>query len=157
MRIGKMLHSESGKKLTATLSSSSQNNNCSFKRPFGVGVFNIGAELTSSNGIYLHDTDEKEFSFKVYQCEDKEFYQLHDNIIRKQNGKFNPLSAQQHYGKHHSVDKCTVVLRKLVVRRFRKVFFIFQLDVLSPVLPPSSLNRNPVSYTHLTLPTIYSV
>ena len=57
MRIGKMLHSESGKKLTATLSNSSQNSNCSFKRPFGVGVLNIGAELTTSNGYRLNDTD----------------------------------------------------------------------------------------------------
>ena len=98
MRIGKMLHSESGKKLTATLSSSSQNSNCSFKRPCGVGVLNIGTELTASHSNYLHDTDEKEYSFKVFQCEDKEFYQLHDFIIRKQTGKFSPLSSQQHYG-----------------------------------------------------------
>lgn len=97
MRIGKMLHSESGKKLSATLTSSSQYNGCMFKRPFGVGVLNIGAELLSSSNI-VNGGEEKEYSFKVYQCEDKEFYQLHEYIIRKQTSKYNPLSAQQHYG-----------------------------------------------------------
>lgn len=94
MRIGKMLHSESGKKLSATLSSSSQSAGSTFKRPFGVGVLNIGSELVN-NGT---DAEEKEYSFKVFQCEDKEFFQLHEYIIRKQTSKYSPLSAQQHYG-----------------------------------------------------------
>lgn len=98
MRLGKMLHSESGKKLSATLtSSSSQYTGCTFKRPFGVGVLNVGGELLAcvNNG---NDVEEKEYSFKVFQCEDKEFFQLHDYIIRKQTSKYSPLSAQQHYG-----------------------------------------------------------
>ncbi|XKL62442.1 hypothetical protein PGB90_002275 [Kerria lacca] len=96
MRIGKMLHSESGKKLSATLSSS-QYSGCMFKRPFGVGVFNIGPEIITmmNNGS---DIEEKEYSFKVFQCEDKEFFQLHEYIIRKQTSKYSLLSAQQHYG-----------------------------------------------------------
>ncbi|KAK7603682.1 hypothetical protein V9T40_003681 [Parthenolecanium corni] len=94
MRIGKMLHSESGKKLTATLSSSSQSAGSTFKRPFGAGVLNIGSELVNNGS----DAEEKEYSFKVFQCEDKEFFQLHEYIIRKQTSKYSPLSAQQHYG-----------------------------------------------------------
>ncbi|XP_065212165.1 dedicator of cytokinesis protein 3 isoform X2 [Planococcus citri] len=97
MRIGKMLHSESSKKLSATLTSSSQYNGCIFKRPFGVGILNIGAELLPSANNAT-SCEEKEYSFKVYQCEDKEFYQLHEYIIRKQTSKYSPLSAQQHYG-----------------------------------------------------------
>lgn len=99
MRVGKMLHSESGKKLTATLSSSSQSSGCTFRRPFGVGVLNIGSELVAlmSNGT---DAEEKEYSFKVFQCEDKEFFQLHEYIIRKQTSKYSPLAAQQHYGNY---------------------------------------------------------
>lgn len=91
-----MLHSESGKKLSATLSSS-QYSGCMFKRPFGVGVFNIGPEIITmmNNGS---DIEEKEYSFKVFQCEDKEFFQLHEYIIRKQTSKYSLLSAQQHYG-----------------------------------------------------------
>lgn len=92
-----MLHSESGKnKLSTTLTNSSQNN-CTFKRPFGVGIMNIGPELLSPVS-FMNDVEEKEYSFKVFQCEEKEFFQLHEFIIRKQTSKYSPLSAQQHYG-----------------------------------------------------------
>ncbi|KAL1116518.1 hypothetical protein AAG570_004990 [Ranatra chinensis] len=63
-----------------------------FKRPHAVGVLNIGEIVTTAN------SDEREFSFKAYQAEDKDFYQLHELIIRKHNNKFNPLSGQPNYG-----------------------------------------------------------
>lgn len=69
---------------------SSQSGNFSFKRPYGVAVLNI-EEMFSTTG------EEKEFLFKVYQGEDKDFHQLHDFVIRKQSNKFSPVSS--HYGK----------------------------------------------------------
>lgn len=122
MRIGKMLHSESSKKLSATLTSSSQYNGCNFKRPFGVGILNIGSELLpSANNTTV--CEEKEYSFKVYQCEDKEFYQLHEYIIRKQTSKYNPLSAQQHYGKLQA-DSCNVRAFHIFARKSLNVNLI---------------------------------
>ncbi|KAJ8929040.1 hypothetical protein NQ314_018309 [Rhamnusium bicolor] len=64
-----------------------------FKRPHGVAVQNLGDYLTSKEG----DTEEKEFSMKVYQGEEKDFHQLHEFII-KQSGKFSALSGHMNYG-----------------------------------------------------------
>nr|XP_018899728.1 PREDICTED: dedicator of cytokinesis protein 3 isoform X2 [Bemisia tabaci] len=89
MRVGKMLYSDSSKKSsTSTLSHSSGSG---FKRPNGVAVLNIGDMVTSSN-------EEKEFTFKVHTCEEKDFYQLHEFIIKKQTNKFNVLPGQPNYG-----------------------------------------------------------
>jgi DOCK N-terminus len=37
---------------------------------------------------------------KLFQCEEKDFYQLHELIIKKASGKFSPInvSSQNHYG-----------------------------------------------------------
>lgn len=70
---------------------SGPNHNPGFKRPHGVAVLNI-AEMLNSSG------EEKEFMFKVFTGEDKDFHQLHDLIIRKQTNKFNPLAGQHNYG-----------------------------------------------------------
>ncbi|XP_074036384.1 dedicator of cytokinesis spg isoform X2 [Leptinotarsa decemlineata] len=88
MRIGKMLYSDSSKK-TDKLVAQQQ----IFKRPHGVAVQNLGDYLTSKES----DTEEKEFSMRVYQCEEKDFHQLHEFIIR-QTGKFSALSAHINYG-----------------------------------------------------------
>lgn len=87
LRIGRMLYSESSKKGSI----SGPNHNPGFKRPHGVAVHNIAEMLTSSG-------EEKEFMFKVFTGEDKDFHQLHDLIIRKQTNKFNPLAGQHNYG-----------------------------------------------------------
>lgn len=65
-----------------------------FRRPHAVAALNLSEMITPREG----DTDEKEFTFKVYQTEEKDFHQLHELII-KQNGKFNTLSGQPNYGK----------------------------------------------------------
>ncbi|KAI5692106.1 hypothetical protein M8J75_006212, partial [Diaphorina citri] len=73
-RMGRMLYSESTKKLTASLTHSSlapSGGVVAFKRPYGVAV---------------------------NTCEDRDFYQLHEFIIRKQTSKFSPLSGQPNYG-----------------------------------------------------------
>lgn len=90
MRIGKMVYSESSKKVS--LSSSAPAPLSYFKRPLGVAVLSISEILTSKC------SDEKEFTFRVFQTDEKDFYQLHDTLIRKQNSKYSPLSSHPNYG-----------------------------------------------------------
>lgn len=97
MRIGKMVYSESSKKVSLSSSSSSssaQTPASYFKRPLGVAVLNIGEMLTSNSG----GGDEREFTFRVFQADEKDFCQLHDTLIRKQNSKYSPLSSHPNYG-----------------------------------------------------------
>ncbi|XP_073976678.1 dedicator of cytokinesis spg isoform X2 [Rhodnius prolixus] len=106
-RIGRMLHSDSTKNkiLSAGAVPTSVvgggggvlgGGGCGavghFKRPHAVAVLNIGDIVTGAN------TDEREFSFKAFQTEDKDFHQLHEFIIRKQSNKYSPLSGQPNYG-----------------------------------------------------------
>ncbi|XP_046744108.1 dedicator of cytokinesis protein 3 isoform X1 [Diprion similis] len=80
MRCGRMLYSDSGK-----------NKACStvYRRPHGVAVLCL-AEATQDH------SEESEMTFKVYQGEEKEFHQLHEQIIR--NNKCSPLTGQPNYG-----------------------------------------------------------
>ncbi|XP_058116112.1 dedicator of cytokinesis protein 3 [Anopheles ziemanni] len=92
MRVGKMLHSESvkkGDKLTATTHA--------YRRPYGVGVLPLNEIAQFDTSV---ESEEKEFSFKIFQCEEKEYHQLHELIIKKASGKFQPINAstQGHYG-----------------------------------------------------------
>lgn len=92
MRVGKMLHSESvkkGDKLTTTTHA--------YRRPYGVGVLPLN-EIAQFD--YSVESEEKEFSFKIFQCEEKDYHQLHELIIKKASGKFQPINAstQSHYG-----------------------------------------------------------
>lgn len=91
MRIGKMVYSESSKKVS--ISSSAPVPASHFRRPLGVAILNISEMLTSSTG-----SDEKEFTFRVFQTDEKDFCQLHDTLIRKQNSKYSPLSSHPNYG-----------------------------------------------------------
>ncbi|XP_050087293.1 dedicator of cytokinesis protein 3 isoform X2 [Anopheles aquasalis] len=92
MRVGKMLHSESvkkGDKLTTTTHA--------YRRPYGVGVLPLN-EIVQFD--YSVESEEKEFSFKIFQCEEKDYHQLHELIIKKASGKFQPINAspQGQYG-----------------------------------------------------------
>lgn len=97
MRMGRMLYSDSSKK-----SSSSSNHSVPahqlFKRPHGCAVLNIGDILLNKDSPPGSSNDEREFTFKVYQGEEKDFHQLHELIIKKQSNKYNPLSGQPNYG-----------------------------------------------------------
>ncbi|XP_051163357.1 dedicator of cytokinesis protein 3 isoform X2 [Leptopilina boulardi] len=80
MRCGRMLYSDSGKnKAGAT----------TYRRPHGVAVLSL-ADASQSH------TEESELTFKVYQGDEKEFHQLHEQIIR--NNKCSPLPGQPNYG-----------------------------------------------------------
>lgn len=63
-----------------------------FRRPYACGVQSLDQIRTDST------SEEYEFTMKLYQCEEKDFYQLHELIIRKQNNKFTSLSGQGNYG-----------------------------------------------------------
>ncbi|XP_055698123.1 dedicator of cytokinesis protein 3 isoform X2 [Phlebotomus papatasi] len=91
MRVGRILHSESIKKGDKLLGSQS------YRRPYGVGVLPLGEIAQYDTSI---EPEEKEFSFKIFQCEEKDFHQLHELIIKKASGKFSPINAsgQNHYG-----------------------------------------------------------
>ncbi|XP_023246842.1 dedicator of cytokinesis protein 3 [Copidosoma floridanum] len=80
MRCGRMLYSDSGKNKAGTVV---------YRRPHGVGVLSL-ADATQEQ------TDELELTFKVYQGDEKEFHQLHEQIIR--NNKCSPLPGQPNYG-----------------------------------------------------------
>ncbi|XP_033363791.1 dedicator of cytokinesis protein 3 isoform X1 [Bombus vosnesenskii] len=80
MRCGRMLYSDSGKNKAGT---------ATYRRPHGVAVLSL-AEATQDH------TEELEMTFKVCQGEEKEFYQLHEQIIR--NNKCSPLPGQPNYG-----------------------------------------------------------
>uniref|UniRef100_A0A8D9BP44 Dedicator of cytokinesis protein 3 n=1 Tax=Cacopsylla melanoneura TaxID=428564 RepID=A0A8D9BP44_9HEMI len=94
-RMGRMLYSESTKKLSASLTHTSvtpAGGSQGFKRPLGVAVHEIGEFLAAPG------SEEREMFLKVNQCEDRDFYQLHEFIIRKNTSKFSPLSGQPNYG-----------------------------------------------------------
>ncbi|XP_011698260.1 PREDICTED: dedicator of cytokinesis protein 3 [Wasmannia auropunctata] len=80
MRCGRMLYSDSGKNKTGTTT---------YRRPHGVAVLSL-AEAAQDHA------EELEMTFKVYQGEEKEFHQLHEQIIR--NNKCSPLPGQPNYG-----------------------------------------------------------
>ncbi|XP_074109684.1 dedicator of cytokinesis spg isoform X2 [Cotesia typhae] len=80
MRCGRMLYSDSNK---------NKSGGVVYRRPHGVGVLSL-AEAAQDH------TEELEMTFKVYQGEEKEFHQLHEQIIK--NNKCSPLPGQPNYG-----------------------------------------------------------
>lgn len=94
MRIGKMLYSESSKKTDKNMLTLHQ----VFKRPHGIAIQNLSDVLIQKEGGELQ-SEEREFTLKVYQGEEKDFHQLHEQIIR-QSGKYTALSCQPNYGNH---------------------------------------------------------
>ncbi|OAD58785.1 Dedicator of cytokinesis protein 3 [Eufriesea mexicana] len=80
MRCGRMLYSDSGKNKAGS---------ATYRRPHGVAVLSL-AEATQDH------TEELEMTLKVCQGEEKDFHQLHEQIIR--NNKCSPLPGQPNYG-----------------------------------------------------------
>ncbi|XP_043283024.1 dedicator of cytokinesis protein 3 isoform X2 [Venturia canescens] len=80
MRCGRMQYSDSGRNKAGSVV---------YRRPHGVGV------LPLADAAQEH-AEELEMTFKVFQGEEKEFHQLHEQIIR--NNKCSPLPGQPNYG-----------------------------------------------------------
>lgn len=93
LRIGKIMQSDSVKK-----AGEAKANQTVFRRPYGVGVLSLEDICQYDSSI---EAEEKEFSFKIFQGEEKDFHQLHELIIKKASGKFLPINAngtQNQYG-----------------------------------------------------------
>lgn len=61
-----------------------------YRRPYGVGVLPLN---DYSNFDHSLEPEEKEHSFKLYTCDEKEFHQLHEAIIRKSNTKYSLING----------------------------------------------------------------
>lgn len=68
-----------------------------YRRPHGCSVLSIKEVLQDKNENIMIE-EEKEFTVKVYMCNENDFYQLHEFIIKRQNNKYNLLSGQPNYG-----------------------------------------------------------
>ncbi|XP_023241906.1 dedicator of cytokinesis protein 3-like [Centruroides sculpturatus] len=69
----------------------------SYRRPNGCSVLSIKEILQDHNENTMIE-EEKEFTVKVYMCNESDFHQLHEFIIKRQNNKYNLLSGQPNYG-----------------------------------------------------------
>jgi hypothetical protein len=69
-----------------------------------MSTFHVGGGGRGGRGI---ERDEKRLSEKIYVCDEKDFYQLHDLIIRKVTNKYSPLSNQSSYGVFSSSSICS--------------------------------------------------
>lgn len=85
LRVGKILHSESMKKNEKT-----DKTNYNNRRPYGVGVLSLSDLMQFEETI---EQEEKEYSFKLFTCEEKDYHQLHELIIKKASGKFSLLNV----------------------------------------------------------------
>lgn len=84
MRVGKILSSESsGRKEKGALYQS-------YRRPFGTGILPLTDLKPFDSSM---EPEERESTLKIFSCEEKDFYQLHDLIIKKATGKFNPINT----------------------------------------------------------------
>lgn len=88
MRVGKLLASDSVRKDKDRTSGDAARP--SYRRPYGVGVLSL-ADLALAENV-ADSTEEREYSFKCFQCDEKDFHTLHvDLITKKSSGKFTPI------------------------------------------------------------------
>ncbi|XP_064489712.1 dedicator of cytokinesis protein 3-like isoform X2 [Ornithodoros turicata] len=67
-----------------------------YKRPVACGVLGISDILKQKNGSMLED--EQERTVKLSTCNENDFHQLHDIIVKKMNHKFSLLTGQDRTG-----------------------------------------------------------
>ncbi|KAK8389640.1 hypothetical protein O3P69_008971 [Scylla paramamosain] len=82
VRVGRMLFSESVKK----------NSSHNYRRPYGVAVFRLAQTVLQGGD------GEVELTGKLFTSDEKDFWQLHEFIIKKQTNKCNILSNNVSYG-----------------------------------------------------------
>ncbi|XP_063227619.1 dedicator of cytokinesis protein 3 [Bacillus rossius redtenbacheri] len=92
MRMGRMLYSDSSRKSAGHAAPPPPPHQL-FKRPHGCAVLPVSEVLLAKEA-----GEEREFTFRVYQGEERDFHQLHEMIIKKQTSKYSPLSGQPNYG-----------------------------------------------------------
>jgi len=91
MRVGKIIQSDSIKKIEK---SGTLGHGPTFRRPFGVGVLSLG-DIAHFDSSLEQSSDEREYNFKLFQCEEKDFHLLPELIIKKSSGKYSPIQASQ--------------------------------------------------------------
>lgn len=70
-----------------------------YRRPFGVGVLPLSQLIgQSQNPENLLESDDKEHNMQLFQCDEKDFHQLHEMLIRKTTGKYSPINASSTHG-----------------------------------------------------------
>lgn len=93
MRVGKITFSES------SMRKGDKNNTTQsqyYRRPFGVGILPLTDLKQFDTSI---EPEEREYNFKIQTCEEKDFHQLHELMIKKLTSKYSPVNASgQGYG-----------------------------------------------------------
>ncbi|XP_068154340.1 dedicator of cytokinesis protein 3 isoform X1 [Drosophila tropicalis] len=90
MRVGKITQSDSIKKVEKNGSSG---HGPTYRRPFGVGVLSLGDIAQFDSSLEQASSEEREYSFKLYQSEEKDFHLLPELIIKKSSGKYSPIQT----------------------------------------------------------------
>ncbi|KAH8346884.1 hypothetical protein KR059_001528, partial [Drosophila kikkawai] len=91
MRVGKIIQSDSIKKIEK---SGAYGHGPTFRRPFGVGILSL-SDIAHFDSSLEQSSDEREYNFKLFQCEEKDFHLLPELIIKKSNGKYSPIQPSQ--------------------------------------------------------------
>lgn len=92
MRVGKIQHSDTSMRKSVDKSLLCQN----YRRPYGVGVVAL-TDLKQYDCSM--EPEEREITFKLQTCDEKDYHQLHELIIKKASGKYSPInSTGQNYG-----------------------------------------------------------
>ncbi|XP_017103025.2 dedicator of cytokinesis protein 3 isoform X1 [Drosophila bipectinata] len=91
MRVGKIIQSDSIKKIEK---SGTLGHGPTFRRPFGVGVLSL-ADIAHFDSSLEQSSDEREYNFKLFQSEEKDFHLLPELIIKKSSGKYSPIQTTQ--------------------------------------------------------------
>ncbi|KAL7022521.1 hypothetical protein ACKWTF_012281 [Chironomus riparius] len=86
MRVGKIQFSDTSMRKSVDKSAMYQY----YRRPYGIGVLPI-TDLRQFDCSL--EPEERESTFKLYTCDEKDYYQLHELIIKKATGKFSPITA----------------------------------------------------------------
>ncbi|CAG0893401.1 unnamed protein product, partial [Darwinula stevensoni] len=87
IRVGRLLPSESSKKPTSHF----------YRRPVGCAAFSIAEIRNPASRDSETAPEELEFTPRLFQCEEKDFHQLHEMIIKGHHNKYTPLTSQPQF------------------------------------------------------------
>lgn len=85
MRVGKIQFSDTSMRKSVDKGLLGQN----YRRPYGVGVLPL-TDFKQFDGSM--ESEEREITFKLQTCDEKDYHQLHELIIKKSTGKYSPIN-----------------------------------------------------------------
>ncbi|ALC45637.1 spg [Drosophila busckii] len=88
MRVGKIIQSDSIKKTEKHNAAAA---GAIYRRPYGVGVLSLADICQFDSNLEQQVSEEREYNFKLYQSEEKDFHLLPELIIKKSTGKYSPI------------------------------------------------------------------